>query len=302
MKDYTRSLHGSLSFLILLLMTSLPAFGVPRPIVEVITPDGSSTLVPTSDDRWGLPEGIAGSRAKPISVRDVDAVSFRIGDNTNPDWNVGSSEVGSANPQTTFPRPLGQLDVFCIGCNGPKPSMTILHWSLMPLKGPRMMVARVSLGVDATDPQALFNDSNSIHVEVWFVLLPPTPLISDISHTHASAGSRISIVGSGFSAGNVKVSFDGVTATNVEIVNDTTILVEIPGDLSLGPTEITVTTDGGTANLAAGANGLVVLESAPTLSEWGMILMVIGLAGSAVVFLKRHQPEQGKDSSERLNV
>ena len=158
-------------------------------------------------------------------------------------------------------------------------------------------MAQVSLGVDATDPQALFNDSNSILVEVWFVHLTPAPLISGISHTHASAGSRIVIAGTGFSIGNLEVSFDGVTATNVEIVDDTTILVEIPGALSLGPTEITVTTDGGTANLAAGTNGLVVLESAPTLSEWGMILMVIGLAGSAVVFLKRHQPEQGKDSS-----
>ncbi len=295
-----RSLHSFLSLLLLLLITSLPALGNPRPIVEVITPAGPSKLVPTSNDRWGLPEGTPGSKDNPISVREVASVSFRIGDGTNPDWHVGSTEVGSANPQTTFPRPLGQLDVFCIGCNGPKPSMTILHWTLMPLGHPRMMVARVSLGVDATDPQALFSDSNSIHVEIWFVLLPPppTPLISDISHTHASAGSRITIAGTGFSAGNVEVSFNGVKATNVEIVSDTTILVEIPTGLSLGPTEITVSTNGGTANLAAGTNGLVVMESAPTLSEWGMILMVIGLAGSAVVFLKRHQPAPGKDSPQ----
>lgn len=302
MKDHTRSLYRFLSLLLLLLMTSLPALGNPRPIVEVITPDGPSALVPTSNDRWGLPEGTSGSRDNPISVREVDAVSFRIGDNTNPDWHVGSTEVGSANPQTTFPRPLGQLDVFCIGCNGPKPSMTILHWTLMPLTHPRVMVARVSLGVDATDPQALFNDSNSIDVEVWFVLLPPAPLISSISHLGAAAGSKIVLSGSGFSSGNVEVSFNGVKATNIEIVDDTTILVEIPAALSLGPTKITVTTDGGTANLAAGTNGLRIVESVPTLSEWGMILMVIGLAGSAVVFLKRHQPEQGKDSSERLNV
>ncbi len=153
MKDYTRSLHSFLSPLLLLLMTSLPALGNPRPIVEVITPDGPSTLVPTSGDRWGLPEGTSGSKDNPISVREVDAVSFRIGDNTNPGWLVGSTEVGSANPQTTFPRPLGQLDVFCIGCNGPKPSLTILHWTLMPLNYPRMMVARVSL--DQSAPRLL---------------------------------------------------------------------------------------------------------------------------------------------------
>ncbi len=292
MKDYTRSLHNFLSLLLLLLMTSLPALGGPRPTVEVITPDGPSKLVPTSGNRWGLPEGTSGSKGNPISVREVAAVSFRIGDNTNPGWLVGSTEVGSANPQTTFPRPLGQLDVFCIGCNGPKPSMTILHWTLMPLGHPRMMVARVSLGVDATDPKSLFNDSNSILVEVWFVHLPPAPLISDISNTHASAGSKIAIAGTGFTSGNVKVMFDGVESPNVEIVDDTTILVEIPAGLSLGPTEITVTTDGGVANLGAGTNGLVVLKSAPTLSEWGMILMVVGLLGSSLVFLNRRHPQQ----------
>ena len=171
--------------------------------------------------------------------------------------------------------------------------MTILHWTLMPLDVPRMMVARVSLGVDATDPQAIFSDSNSILVEIWFVYhIPPAPQIYSISNTHATVGSRITIDGTGFTEGNVEVQFDGVKAKDVQIIDGTTILVEIPADLSLGQTQITVTTGGGTTNLAAGPNGLTILEAAPTLSEWGLILMVIGLLGSSLVFLnRRHQPQ-----------
>ncbi len=95
-------------------------------------------------------------------------MSLRVGDRANPQWVPGSVEVGSANPQTTFPRPPSQLETFCVGCNGPKPSITILLWSRLPLKAARVMVARVSLGVDATDPNTVYTDGNSILVEIWF--------------------------------------------------------------------------------------------------------------------------------------
>ena len=95
-------------------------------------------------------------------------MSLRVGDRANPQWVPGSTEVGSANPQTTFPRPPSQLGTFCVGCNGPKPSITILFWSGLPLRAARVMVARVSLGVDATDPNTVFTDGNSILVEIWF--------------------------------------------------------------------------------------------------------------------------------------
>ena len=47
--------------------------------------------------------------------------------------------------------------------------MTILNWTHISHDRPRVMVARVSLGVDATDPGTIFDDSNSILIEVWFV-------------------------------------------------------------------------------------------------------------------------------------
>ena len=142
--------------------------GGPRPIVKVVGPGGVTDVVSVGG-RWGLPDGEPGSSTDPIVVQDVNAVSFQIGDRANPDWAIGSVDVNSANPQTTFPRPPNQLDVFCIGCNGPRPSMTILNWTHISQDRPRVMVARVSLGVDATDPGAVFDDSNSILIEVWFV-------------------------------------------------------------------------------------------------------------------------------------
>ena len=140
----------------------------PRPIVRVVAPGGVTDVVSVGG-RWGLPDGEPGSSTTPIVVQDVNAVSFQIGDRANPDWAIGSVNVNSANPQTAFPREHNQLDVFCVGCNGPRPSMTILNWTRLTQDRPRAMVARVSLGVDATDPGTFFDDSNSILIEIWFV-------------------------------------------------------------------------------------------------------------------------------------
>ena len=60
------------------------------------------------------------------------------------------------------------LDVLCTGCNGASPSITIILWSGFPINVARVMVARVSLGVDATDPSTVFHDGNSILVDIWF--------------------------------------------------------------------------------------------------------------------------------------
>ena len=142
----------------------------PRPIVEVVVPDGVMRVVPAfTGGRWGVPAGSSGSYDNPIVLEEVDAVSFRIGDRINPDWLPGSSGVNGVNPQTTFPVQYPRaLGVFCVGCNGPKPSLTVLSWKLLPRSLRLPLVARVSLGVDGTDPGAVFNDSNSILIEIWF--------------------------------------------------------------------------------------------------------------------------------------
>ena len=112
-----------------LTLAGSPVFvsGAPRAIVQVVTPDGVVGVVTASSGRWSVPAGTSGSKDNPIVLEAVDAVTLKIGDRINPQWGTGSTAVNGANPQTTFPvTPPKALGVFCVGCNGPRPSITIL--------------------------------------------------------------------------------------------------------------------------------------------------------------------------------
>ncbi len=293
-----------------------------------------------------------GTQGNPIPLQDINAVSFKIGDSINPQWAPGSTEVNSANPQTTFPKPPGVLEVQCTGCNGASPSMVIILWSNFPINAARVMVARVSLGVDATDPSTVFHDGNSILVDIWFArtastanrppavdagpnqtvefgqtatlqgsavdpdedqltllwtleeaipeneitinnansavatftapndagsltfqlcaddgkaaevcdttnvtVIPPPPTILSASPGAAPPGSRITLDGTGFAAGNAAVLFDVIGGLDVAVQDDSTILVTVPSGLSPGPVDIAVTTVGGSATLPGGQAG-----------------------------------------------
>ena len=155
-----------LAFLLLAVLVSVSAFSTP--IVQIVTPSGAVTAV-NQGVRWGVPPGFVGTQSNPIPVQEANAVLLKIGDTINPGFAPGSSQVNGLNPQTTFHSNLaliGQLDVFCVGCNGPKASITILNWQAMPLNVARSMVARVSLGVDASSPNPPYNAGNSVLVEV----------------------------------------------------------------------------------------------------------------------------------------
>ena len=206
----------------------------PRPIVEVVVPDGVMRVVPAfTGGRWGVPAGSSGSHANPIVLEEVDAVSFRIGDRINPDWLPGSSGVNGVNPQTTFPVVYPQaLGVFCVGCNGPKPSLTVLSWKRLPRSLRLPLVARVSLGVDATDPGAVFNDSNSIVIEIWFKRggvienQPPEVSVSD-NQTVAPAQTIY------LRATVIDPNQDPTTVTWSQLATSTTPSVQLNGASSL---------------------------------------------------------------------
>ncbi len=76
---------------------------------------------------------------------------------------------------------------------------------------------------------------------------PPT--ITLVSPTGVSAGTRIQITGTRFLEGNLEVLFDGVSGIDVEVVDDSTILVTVPELPAGGPVTITVTTDQGFVTL-----------------------------------------------------
>ncbi len=150
--------------------SSVLVWGEPRPIVQVVTPDGVQSVVAADEGRWSVPDGTVGSKDNPIVLEQVSAVTLKIGDRINPSWGVGSAAVNGVNPQTTFPVPPPRaLGAFCVGCNGPRPSISVLNWKSLPMNRRAPLVARVSLGVDATDGKTVFSDSNSVTVEVWFI-------------------------------------------------------------------------------------------------------------------------------------
>ena len=158
-----------LAFLLLVVLVSTPVFA--RPIVEIVTTGGVVSAVDLGNGRWGVPAGFVGTQSNPIPLQDTNAVALWIGDTINPGFSTGSSQVNGLNPQTTFNTGstlIGQLDVFCVGCNGPRPSITVLNWQSLPLNLARSMVARVSLGVDASLPYPPYNAGNSVLLEVWF--------------------------------------------------------------------------------------------------------------------------------------
>ncbi len=117
-----------LAFLLLAVLVSVSAFS--RPIVQIVTPSGNVNSIDLGNGRWGVPGGFVGTQSNPIPVQDANAVLLKVGDTFNPSFAPGSSGVNGLNPQTTFHANgslIGNLDVLCFGCNGPKPSITILN-------------------------------------------------------------------------------------------------------------------------------------------------------------------------------
>lgn len=81
---------------------------------------------------------------------------------------------------------------------------------------------------------------------------PPAPVITSISPTSGlfTGGTPVTITGENFdtpSAGTTRVYFDGNEATNVVVVNDTTITCETPGG-NPGTVAVVVQNDNGTSD------------------------------------------------------
>lgn len=102
----------------------------------------------------------------------------------------------------------------------------------------------------------------------------------------APSGAQITITGTGF-LGAVEVLFGTKSGVNVQVVNNTMILVTVPSGLPGGPIDITITTSGGSVILSGtGSGGFRVqglsTQEIPTLSEWGLggltfLLFITGL-------------------------
>jgi len=76
---------------------------------------------------------------------------------------------------------------------------------------------------------------------------------------------------------------DGLEGVDVEIINDTTLLVRIPFGIPFGPIDIEVTTVGGSSSLSDGFN---ILQGIPILSTQGSVLLIILLFSAGFFLLK----------------
>ena len=95
---------------------------------------------------------------------------------------------------------------------------------------------------------------------------PPT--VTSITPTTGpvSGGTAVTITGSGFLAG-ATVTIGGVAATNVNVVNATTITATTPAVSASGPADVVVTNPGGASSTLAGAFSFTPAETSITVTS-----------------------------------
>lgn len=100
-----------------------------------------------------------------------------------------------------------------------------------------------------TVPVTVTVDGDVVASPIPFTYVPVTPAaaptVDSVTPNTGSTngGTTVTIIGSGFTDGD-EVFFDGKPATNVTVVNDTTITATTPAGTA-GPVDVTVTTPGG---------------------------------------------------------
>ncbi|WP_165482041.1 IPT/TIG domain-containing protein [Legionella beliardensis] len=95
-----------------------------------------------------------------------------------------------------------------------------------------------------------------------FTYVVPPPTLTSLTPTTGpvAGGQTVTLTGTNLT-GTTNVTFGGVPATGISVVNDSTVTVVTPAGLA-GPVDVTVTTTGGSATLAGGYAYL----AAPTIT------------------------------------
>lgn len=105
---------------------------------------------------------------------------------------------------------------------------------------------------------------------------PPTITQVSPASGSTSGGSTVTLTGTNFVNGATTVTFGGVPATNINVINSTQLTANTPASATAGSVTVAVTTSGGTAS---SANAYTYNSSAPIINS---ISPTSGLAGTAV--------------------
>ncbi|MGH9341410.1 MAG: PKD domain-containing protein [Acidobacteriota bacterium] len=134
---------------------------LPRPIVQVLTPEGTQDTS-LSSGYWMMASGKLGTLDNPIPVPDHIAISLKIGDRVNPQWPPGDSQLNGISIQTV-PASENEVSVFLVGGASAKPSLTVRSYATWALNVPKKLVVEVSIGpFPPPDPNSV------VKVAVWF--------------------------------------------------------------------------------------------------------------------------------------
>lgn len=148
---------------------------------------------------------------------------------------------------------------------------TITSW------GDQAIVVLVPSGLSAGGVPVLVTTADNQTATTTFTVAAPAPTISGITPGSGTAGTTVTISGSGFGSSQGTVTFDNIPAT-IKGWSDGSISVTVPSGLTAGSVNVAVTTTGNqTANVS-----FTVTVSGPTISS---IDPTSGTAGTTVTIM-----------------
>jgi Tol biopolymer transport system component len=128
--------------------------------------------------------------------------------------------------------------------------------------------------------------------------LAASPTIDDFSPKRGGPGTSVTVVGSGFTAnGPIAVSFGGADSSNVELIDYTRLVAQVPGDAVTGP--VAASTCSGRAESSSTFEVLppsIIEGFAPTSGPAGTIVTITGSGlGETTAVLFWNQPNHGEN-------
>jgi parallel beta-helix repeat protein len=228
------------------------------------TVDGSSCsgLTPSADPLVyaGSPDGYVVSPDSTTTSLSTDVATQNYGEEGSTTFTV-TVQTGNGEPLPTADT--ATVDVGSASCvatltpggNGGSGGCSIAGTALLG----GSFTASVTYGGDA-------DLSGSGPATTPFTVIPSTTTVSSVSPDtgYTTTAAPVTITGTGFTGATV-VSVGGVDASNLQVVNDSTITATLPTFGSAGPEDVTVIAPGGLSAINPADTFTYTVEASPTV-------------------------------------